>query len=33
MELGQWVDADLYNGRIVRIANSFEYCRNMERLS
>lgn len=23
MEVGQWVDADLYNGRIVRIANSF----------
>lgn len=23
MEIGQWVDADLYNGRIVRIANSF----------
>jgi len=25
MELGQWVDADLYNGRIVRIANSFVF--------
>ncbi|MGE0113525.1 MAG: mechanosensitive ion channel family protein [Steroidobacteraceae bacterium] len=23
MEVGQWVDSDLYNGRIVRIANSF----------
>ncbi|HUU27140.1 MAG TPA: mechanosensitive ion channel domain-containing protein [archaeon] len=23
MEIGQWVDGDLYNGRIVRIANSF----------
>ncbi len=23
MEVGQWVDGDLYNGRIVRIANSF----------
>lgn len=23
MELGQWVDGDLYNGRIVRISNSF----------
>lgn len=23
MEVGQWVDADLYNGRIVRVANSF----------
>jgi len=23
MEIGQWVDADLYNGRIVLIANSF----------
>jgi small-conductance mechanosensitive channel len=23
MEVGQWVSADLYNGRIVRIANSF----------
>lgn len=23
METGQWVDGDLYNGRIVRIANSF----------
>ncbi len=23
MELGQWVDGDLYNGRIVRVANSF----------
>jgi small-conductance mechanosensitive channel len=25
MELGQWVDADLYNGRIVRVANSFVF--------
>lgn len=25
MEIGQWVDADLYNGRIVRIANSFVF--------
>lgn len=25
MELGDWVDADLYNGRIVRIANSFVF--------
>lgn len=25
MELGQWVDGDLYNGRIVRIANSFVF--------
>lgn len=25
MELGQWVDADQYNGRIVRIANSFVF--------
>ncbi len=23
MEVGQWVDSDLYNGRIVRVANSF----------
>ncbi len=23
MEIGQWVNADLYNGRIVKIANSF----------
>lgn len=25
MELGQWVQGDLYNGRIVRIANSFVF--------
>lgn len=25
MELGEWVDADLYNGRIVRISNSFVF--------
>ncbi|MCB0794252.1 MAG: mechanosensitive ion channel, partial [Flavobacteriales bacterium] len=25
MELGQWIDADQYNGRIVRIANSFVF--------
>lgn len=25
MECGNWVDGDLYNGRIVRIANSFVY--------
>lgn len=25
METGQWVDADLYNGRVVRIANSFVF--------
>ncbi|MEA5097881.1 MAG: mechanosensitive ion channel family protein [Burkholderiaceae bacterium] len=25
MEIGQWVDSDLYNGRIVRIANSFVF--------
>ena len=25
MEIGQWVDADLYNGRIVKIANSFVF--------
>jgi small-conductance mechanosensitive channel len=25
MELGQWVHGDLYNGRIVRIANSFVF--------
>jgi small-conductance mechanosensitive channel len=25
MEIGQWVDADLYNGRIVRIANSYVF--------
>ncbi len=25
MELGQWVDGDLYNGRIVRIANSYVF--------
>jgi small-conductance mechanosensitive channel len=25
MEIGQWVQADLYNGRIVRIANSFVF--------
>ena len=25
MELGNWVDGDLYNGRIVRIANSFVF--------
>jgi small-conductance mechanosensitive channel len=24
-ELGQWVDGDLYNGRIVRVANSFVF--------
>lgn len=23
MEVGQWVDGDLYNGRVVRVANSF----------
>ncbi|MGH7146718.1 MAG: mechanosensitive ion channel family protein [Nitrospiraceae bacterium] len=25
MEIGQWVNADLYNGRIVRVANSFVF--------
>ena len=25
MECGQWVDSDLYNGRIVRVANSFVF--------
>ncbi len=25
MEIGQWVDADLYNGRIVFVANSFVF--------
>jgi len=25
MEIGEWVKADLYNGRIVRIANSFVF--------
>ncbi len=25
MELGQWVDGDLYNGRVVRVANSFVF--------
>lgn len=25
METGQWVDGDLYNGRIVRVANSFVF--------
>lgn len=25
MEVGEWVDADLYNGRIVRIANSYVF--------
>jgi len=25
MEMGNWVDGDLYNGRIVRIANSFVF--------
>lgn len=25
MELGQWVDGDLYNGRIVRVANSYVF--------
>ncbi|HSR15072.1 MAG TPA: mechanosensitive ion channel domain-containing protein [Gemmatimonadales bacterium] len=25
MECGQWVEADLYNGRIVRVANSFVF--------
>lgn len=25
MECGQWVDGDLYNGRIVRVANSFVF--------
>ncbi|MCB0713176.1 MAG: mechanosensitive ion channel [Ignavibacteriae bacterium] len=25
MEVGQWVDGDLYNGRVVRIANSFVF--------
>lgn len=25
MEVGQWIDADLYNGRIVHVANSFVF--------
>ena len=25
MEIGQWVDGDLYNGRIVLVANSFVF--------
>lgn len=25
MEMGEWIDADLYNGRVVRIANSFVF--------
>jgi hypothetical protein len=25
MEMGEWVDGDLYNGRIVRVANSFVF--------
>ncbi|MGD9842317.1 MAG: mechanosensitive ion channel family protein, partial [Steroidobacteraceae bacterium] len=25
MEVGQWVDGDLYNGQIVRVANSFVF--------
>ena len=25
MEIGEWVQADLYNGRIVRVANSFVF--------
>lgn len=25
MEVGEWVDADLYNGRVVRVANSFVF--------
>ncbi len=25
MEIGQWVDGDLYNGRIVRVANSYVF--------
>ncbi|MBN1798381.1 MAG: mechanosensitive ion channel family protein [Spirochaetales bacterium] len=25
MEIGNWVDGDLYNGRVVRIANSFVF--------
>jgi small-conductance mechanosensitive channel len=25
MEIGQWVDGDLYNGRIVKVANSFVF--------
>ena len=25
MEIGEWVDADLYNGRVVRVANSFVF--------
>ena len=25
MEMGSWVDGDLYNGRIVRVANSFVF--------
>jgi small-conductance mechanosensitive channel len=25
MELGEWVQSDLYTGRIVRIANSFVF--------
>lgn len=25
MEIGEWVDGDLYNGRIVRVANSFVF--------
>lgn len=25
MELGEWVDADLYSGRVVRVANSFVF--------
>jgi len=25
METGQWIDGDLYNGRIVLVANSFVF--------
>ncbi len=25
MEIGEWVDSDLYNGRVVRVANSFVF--------
>ncbi len=25
MEIGEWIDADLYNGRVVRVANSFVF--------
>lgn len=33
MEMGDWVDADLYNGRIVTLANSFVFKENIHNYS